>query len=55
MTLGQLLKSVACEGDAAAAVMALVCANLACFDLLSQPWTRPRSFDAAILRSAHEL
>ncbi len=36
MTLGQLLKSVACEGDAAAAVT-LASANLACLDLLSQP------------------
>ncbi|BBZ96792.1 hypothetical protein BRDID11004_22990 [Bradyrhizobium diazoefficiens] len=37
MALGQLLKSLDGEGDAAVAVMALACANLVCLDLFSQP------------------
>jgi hypothetical protein len=35
--LGQLLKSVGGEGDPAAAVMALACANLVCLDLIAEP------------------
>ncbi|WP_439361123.1 hypothetical protein [Bradyrhizobium sp. DASA03007] len=37
MALGQLLKSLDGEGDAAVAVMALACANLVCLDLITQP------------------
>ncbi len=37
MALGQLMKLLDGEGDAAVAVMALACANLVCHDLFSQP------------------